>query len=78
MKIMDSMAFASGNAALHREDAARFLGLSVSKLDKLRMSDGGPQYLKMGRRVAYDLGDLIAWREAHRVSSTAEYPPPRQ
>jgi hypothetical protein len=78
MKIMDSMAFASGNAALNRGDAARFLGFSVSKLDKLRVSGGGPHYLKMGRRVAYDLGDLIAWREVHKVGSTAEYPPPRQ
>jgi excisionase family DNA binding protein len=53
-------------------EAARFLGLSKSTLDKLRISGGGPTYLQLGRRVLYDVADLEAWLMPKRRSSTSD------
>ena len=53
--------------------AADYLGLSESKLNKLRVFGGGPVYLKVGRRVTYDLRDLEEWLATKRRSSTSEY-----
>jgi hypothetical protein len=53
-------------------DAADYLGLSTSTLNKLRVFGGGPVFLKLGRRVAYDLGDLDAWLNAKRRRSTSD------
>ena len=33
-------------------EAAQYLGLSASTLNKLRVFGGGPTFLKLGRRVA--------------------------
>jgi excisionase family DNA binding protein len=56
------------------QEAARFLGLSVSTLNKLRLSGNGPPYMKFGRRVLYDLRDLEEWACEHRRSHTSESP----
>lgn len=54
-------------------EAARHLGLSKSLLDKLRLTGGGPIYLKLGpRRVVYDLADLERWAAERRRRSTSE------
>ena len=53
-------------------DAADYLGLSASTLNKLRVFGGGPVFLKLGRRVAYDLADLDAWLKAKRRRSTSD------
>jgi len=54
-------------------EAARHLGLSKSLLDKLRLTGGGPAYLKLGpRRVVYDLADLEQWATERRRRSTSE------
>jgi excisionase family DNA binding protein len=52
-------------------EAARFLGVSKSWLNKLRVSGGGPQFLKLGRRVVYEQQSLTAWIEQRRRSSTS-------
>ncbi len=52
--------------------AARHLGLSVSTLNKLRVFGGGPVFLKLGRRVVYDLADLDHWLETKRRRSTSD------
>jgi predicted DNA-binding transcriptional regulator AlpA len=52
--------------------AAHHIGLSVSTLNKLRVFGGGPIFLKLGRRVAYDLGDLEAWLATKRRRSTSD------
>lgn len=54
-------------------EAARKLGLSVSWLNKARITGGGPAYLKLGRRVFYSIGDLEAWVAAHRRRNTSTY-----
>jgi hypothetical protein len=53
-------------------DAAAVLGLSESYLNKLRIYGGGPPYLKIGKRVLYDVKDLQTWARAHRRTNTSE------
>ena len=52
-------------------DAASHVGLSISTLNKYRVLGGGPVYLKLGHRVAYDVRDLDAWMNARRRQSTS-------
>jgi predicted DNA-binding transcriptional regulator AlpA len=54
-----------------RETAA-YLGISKSFLDKSRLDGTGPVYLKIGRRVAYDLGDLEIWIASRKRRHTSE------
>jgi len=51
-------------------EAARYVGLSKSSLDKMRMGSDGPAYFKVGRAVIYSTDDLDAWLEAKRRTST--------
>ena len=53
-------------------EAAIYTGLASSTLNKLRHFGGGPAFLKLGRRVLYDLADLDVWLAAHRRHSTAD------
>ena len=53
-------------------EASRHVGLSVSTLNKLRVLGGGPIFLKLGRRVAYDVADLNAWLASKRRRSTSD------
>lgn len=53
------------------ELAAILTGLSASTLNKLRVSGGGPAYIKLGRSVLYARADLDCWLEASRRSSTS-------
>jgi predicted DNA-binding transcriptional regulator AlpA len=55
------------------EQAAIYTGLSVSTLNKLRVFGGGPEYLKLGRRVLYERAALLSWMETRRRRSTSEY-----
>jgi excisionase family DNA binding protein len=48
------------NRKLNVREAAHYLGLSVSTLNKMRLGSG-PRYLKFGRRVLYDQRDLEEW-----------------
>jgi hypothetical protein len=52
--------------------AAGFTGLAVATLAKLRCIGGGPEYLKLGRKVAYRRSDLTKWLNARRVANTTE------
>jgi predicted DNA-binding transcriptional regulator AlpA len=63
---------ATSTRRLSVAEAAAYLGLSVSKLNKLRVYGGGPSFFKLGRRVAYDTGDLDHWLAGHRRRSTSE------
>jgi predicted DNA-binding transcriptional regulator AlpA len=53
-------------------EAAAYCGSSASTLAKLRLYGGGPVYVKLGRRVVYDVNDLDAWLASHRRASTSE------
>ena len=52
--------------------AAAYCNLGKSTFDKYRLTGGGPAFLKLGRRVVYDIADLDEWLAAHRRRSTAE------
>jgi len=60
------------DAILDARAAARFLGLAVATLAKMRCMGGGPPFVKAGRRVLYRRSDLIAWLNARRVRNTTE------
>lgn len=51
-------------------DAAAYLGLSHSTLEKMRHMGRGPRYLKVGGRVFYRQSDLDAYLEAAVVETT--------
>jgi predicted DNA-binding transcriptional regulator AlpA len=57
---------------LKTPSAAEYCGSSASTLEKLRISGGGPRYIKIGRRVVYDIADLDRWLSAHRRQSTSD------
>jgi predicted DNA-binding transcriptional regulator AlpA len=57
---------------LRTPDAAKYLDLSASALEKYRVLGRGPAFVKLGRRVAYTIADLDAWIAASRRRSTAE------
>lgn len=54
---------------LSEREAAAYLGpLSERTLQDWRTKGtGGPAYIKVGRRVAYDVADLDAFLKANRV-----------
>jgi predicted DNA-binding transcriptional regulator AlpA len=56
------------------DGASEYTAVSVSRLEKLRVSGGGPKFVKLGgRAVAYDVADLDRWINAQkRLSSTSE------
>jgi hypothetical protein len=54
------------------EIVARILGVSVSYLNKARMSGDGPPYVKFGRNVRYSIPEVLAWAEARARTSTAD------
>ncbi|MBA8851378.1 excisionase family DNA binding protein [Ochrobactrum intermedium] len=58
------------NQNIRVREAAAYLGLSKSTMDKLRHFGGGPRYFKLGRSVIYDIADLDAWRNDRAATST--------
>jgi hypothetical protein len=52
--------------------AARLVNLSESTLTKLRLTGGGPSYLKLGRRVVYSRRALDRWMLSHERVSTSD------
>lgn len=56
---------------LRTEDAANYTGLSASTLNKLRLTGGGPEYIKLGKTVVYDPSDLDSWLSSKRRRSTS-------
>lgn len=55
------------------DGAAEYVALAVSTLEKLRLSGGGPPFVRLGgRAVAYDIRDLDRWIDERKVSSTSE------
>ena len=59
---------------IHVQAAATLTGISSSFLNKLRVEGGGPSYIKVGRRVLYDVADLEHWLTTKRRNNTSERP----
>lgn len=52
------------------EEAATYVGLSKSSLNKFRCFGGGPRFFKLGRSVVYSTADLDAWMADRARTST--------
>jgi excisionase family DNA binding protein len=56
---------------LDQREAAKLLRLSERTLERLRLTGGGPLYIKCGRSVRYRESDLESWIAARVVDSTS-------
>lgn len=56
---------------LRTAEAAEYLTIGASTLEKLRAAGGGPPYCKVGKSVVYDPADLDAWLSGSRRTSTS-------
>ena len=53
---------------MNEQEASRYLGgLSVHSLRQWRSKATGPDYLRIGARVVYDVKDLDLWVEKYRI-----------
>ena len=57
---------------LNNDEAAHFLKLSPRTLEKLRVLGTGPQFRKFGRRVVYDVADLVTWSDQRIFERTTQ------
>jgi excisionase family DNA binding protein len=58
---------------LRTADAARYLNLAESTLEKLRVYGGGPTFIRLGARaVRYRREDLDGWLAAGARRSTSD------
>jgi predicted DNA-binding transcriptional regulator AlpA len=61
---------------LRTPEAAAFVGLSPSTLEKLRVTGSGPVYEKAGAKiVVYTFEELECWLAARRCHSTSDRGP---
>jgi len=59
---------------LRTKPAADYVGLSKSKLEKMRGEGTGPAYFRVGERIiVYSKEKLDAWLNNHLFQSTSEY-----
>lgn len=61
-----------GGRRLDTAGAEAYTGLARQTLAKLRVYGGGPDYIKVGRRVIYDTRDLDAWLASRKRASTSD------
>lgn len=54
------------------EEAARYVRLGASTLNRFRSAGCGPNFAKLGGAVRYRRADLDAWMASRIVSSTRE------
>ena len=52
--------------------AAVIVNQSESQLNKLRLTGQGPEYVKLGRSVRYEVEALERWIASRRRSSTSD------
>jgi predicted DNA-binding transcriptional regulator AlpA len=58
---------------LRTPEAAQYLGLAKSTLEKLRLTGGGPKFIRLGiRALGYSPDDLQEWLRSRVRSSTSE------
>lgn len=53
-------------------EAARYIGLAVTTLAKMRYLGGGPPFLKLGAAVRYEFEHLDEWLNLRRVNNTSD------
>ena len=65
---------ATANGYMSVAEAAAYLRLSKSYLDKARVSGAGPIFAKLASRIVYRRADLDAWVESSLRASTSGRP----
>lgn len=55
------------NQFLSTPQAATMLAVSESTLQRYRITNEGPPYIKVGNRVRYDIKDLEDWVESKKI-----------
>lgn len=70
---MQQNELAIGSAFLRRKEAADYIGVSKSHLDRLALEGNGPPYSKLSPKLClYQIKDLDDWVSSHRVTSTSQ------
>jgi|SRR3954451_18791031 hypothetical protein len=67
-----TMAEPNDDDILDAPAAAKFLGVAVATLAKMRCLGGSPAFIKAGRKVLYRRRDLVDWLNARLVRNTTE------
>ena len=58
---------------LRTSEAAEYVGLATSTLEKMRVKGEGPRFIRLGgRAVGYDVRDLDAWLVHERVRDDSD------
>lgn len=57
---------------LSTEEAAPLVGVKAKTLCNWRVAGLGPAHIRAGRRIAYDVTDIEAWKAGRRVRSTSQ------
>jgi hypothetical protein len=63
---------ASDTENLPPREASKHTGLAEATLAKLRCWGGGPEYLKLGRKIVYRRAALDAWLAARAARNTSD------
>jgi predicted DNA-binding transcriptional regulator AlpA len=59
---------------LRPPEASDYVGLSTSTLAKMRITGGGPKFVRLSpRAIGYFEADLVEWLMEKRCASTSEY-----
>jgi predicted DNA-binding transcriptional regulator AlpA len=62
-----------GSKLVSQRQAAEMLGLSARTLESMRLKCIGPSFVRLSRRcVRYQVVDIQAWIEQHRVKTENE------
>ena len=61
-----------GKRLLNTEEAAAYVGRSISTMNKLRLTGEGCEYVKLGRSVRYEQEALDRYVASGRRRSTSE------
>lgn len=73
MQERKEMTLPNAKPRFRTKDAADYIGLSKSTLEKYRLYGRGPAYAKMGKVVIYRIEDLDDWIASKIRHSTSEY-----
>jgi hypothetical protein len=57
---------------VNTKGATKIIPVSESQLNKLRVYGNGPEFIKIGRSVFYEIEALEAWIAKHRRRSTSD------
>ena len=55
---------------LSRKQAADFLGISPRTMEKWAVVGGGPNFLKIGKKVMFSQQDILTWIDSRKYSHT--------